>query len=1025
MIPRLNRSSQINSLYLKFATELRLRGFEGEISESYSDRTVLATDNSIYQILPSLVTFPKNQDDLIRICRLVSLPDFSTIKLFPRGGGTGTNGQSLGNGVIVDISRHMNQILEINVDERWARVQCGVVKDQLEVALKQYGLFFAPELSTSNRATIGGMINTDASGQGSYVYGKTSDHVLELVSVFSDGTVWSSKAIDDETLEEILVQPNLVGQIHQVVNNIQIKDGEMIERHFPKLNRSLTGYDLAHIRDNNGKFNLNSILCGSEGSLGFITEAKLNLLQIPKFTALLIVSYSNFNDTLRDALRLIKLNATSIETIDAMVLKLAREDNAWLSIKSFFPDPLIPLEGVNLVEFTSETEEELDKLLDNALKFFIANDKSIGVVGYTVAKGYQNVEMIWAMRKRAVGLLGRLRGEQRPIPFVEDTAVPPENLADYILEFRCLLDSHGLVYGMFGHVDAGVLHVRPAIDMKDPIQEKLIRSITDEVVLLTYKYGGVLWGEHGKGLRSEYAPKFFGPLYSRLQKIKTIFDPNNQFNPGKIVAPEDQKLLRLDEVPTRGQRDRLIPINVRDSFSDTLHCNGNGACFNFDPDDAMCPSWKAYRDRRFSPKGRASLLREWLYLMSDSGYEKQLNKPEVGKGMQIVSLPLKIRNTIAKSAGEYDFSHEVKEAMDTCLACKSCAGQCPIKVDVPNFRAKFLAFYYTRYLRAFKDWVVAFIEVLLPWLAKKPGSINKLLISTPSKWILRKIGLVNIPSLSKINLVKEAQRAGFEIATQINIAETVSQGSKPVIIVQDAFTSYYETRLVLDTLHLIKKLGFQPFLAPYLPNGKPLHVHGFLGWFRRVAYKNIIMLKQFESEGVPFVGIDPAMTLIYRSEYKEIFGEIELPRVYLLQEWLVNALSSSILPNMKDKINKHIEYILLSHCTEKTNAVGAIDNWKYIFKSFNLTLKELSTGCCGMSGTYGHEERNRVISKSIYEMSWHSIIEKYHLDNNAILMATGYSCRSQVHILDQVILSHPVQILLKFYEDEITRNSSA
>jgi len=523
---------------------------------------------------------------------------------------------------------------------------------------------------------------------------------------------------------------------------------------------------------------------------------------------------------------------------------------------------------------------------------------------------------------------------------------------------------------MFGHVDAGVLHVRPAIDMKDPKQEKLIRLITDRVVALTQKYGGVLWGEHGKGFRSEYTPKIFGALYPRLQSIKATFDSNNQFNPGKIVGFEDHELSRLDEIETRGKRDRLIPLEIRNTFSDSLHCNGNGACFNFDPDDEMCPSWKVYRDRRFSPKGRASLMREWLYLMNESGYSEYLNNSDLSGTKQIIDLPIKIRNTLSKNKGEYDFSHDVKEAMDTCLACKSCAGQCPIKVDVPNFRSKFLAYYYTRYLRSAKDWFVALIEIILPWLAKKPKSINSLMRSKLFKLILIKVGLINIPELSNINLIKQAEKIGFKIANRSNVNQAIQQGNKPVIIVQDAFTSHYEAELVIDSLGLIEKLGFKPFLAPYLPNGKPLHVHGFINWFKRVAKKNINMLKKIEFEGVPFVGIDPAMTLIYRSEYKEIFNNIELPYIYLIQEWLAEVLNSSAISNKNITKNGVNEYLLLSHCTEKTNVIAANENWINVFKYFNLNISIADSGCCGMSGTYGHEERNYNASKKIYEMSW-------------------------------------------------------
>jgi FAD/FMN-containing dehydrogenase/Fe-S oxidoreductase len=1008
MIPRLDRLARIDNLYLEFATELRMHGFEGDIREGHADRTALATDNSIYQILPALAVFPRTRQDLIRIARLASNPRFHSVRLFPRGGGTGTNGQSLGDGVVVDLSRHMNCILEINIEERWARVQAGVVKDQLEAALKEHGLFFAPELSTSNRATIGGMINTDASGQGSCRYGKTRDHVLELVTVLSDGTLWTSAPVDDKQLDEIKARPDLVGRVHRTVDDIQKRDAELIDHHFPKLNRSLTGYDLAHIRDSQGRFDLNSILCGSEGSLGFVVEAKLNLLPIPQCTALVVVSYASFEAALRDAPRLLKLNAASIETIDAVVLRLAREDNTWPSIQRFFPDASSPLEGVNLIEFAADDAAALDTSLSAALALFGNAAGDAGVLGHAIANGHAEVDMVWAMRKRAVGLLGRLNDARRPIPFVEDTAVPPEHLAEYIAEFRALLDGKGLVYGMFGHADAGVLHVRPAIDMKDAAQETLIRSITDDVVALTRKYGGVLWGEHGKGLRSEYAPAFFGPLYSRLQAIKAVFDSHNQFNPGKIAAPAGHALSRLDEVTTRGQHDRIIPIEPRRSFSDSLHCNGNGACFNFDPDDAMCPSWKALRDRRFSPKGRASLLREWLYQVSRQGQGDDLDPRAATGAPGMASFLRRARHTLAKRRGEHDFSHEVKEAMDTCLACKSCAGQCPVKVDVPAFRAKFLALYHTRYLRPMRDWVLAWLEPALPLLAKAPRLVNALLASPVGHALLRRVGLVRVPMLSGIDVTGEARRAGFRIATDASIAAAEAGGRRAVIVVQDAFTSHFETGLVLDTLRLLDRLGFHPLLAPFLPGGKPLHVHGLLDRFHRTAQKNAAMLERLARTGIPLVGIDPAMTLIYRSEYKEALGDANSPHVHLLQEWLAQAL-----PSAGSCVVDDIEvepYFLLPHCTERTNAAMAMDNWKRVFTACGAKLSVLTVGCCGMSGTYGHEAENRATSERIYELSWRAMVARHGAGGR--LMASGYSCRCQASAIDAIRLRHPVQVLL-------------
>ena len=777
-----------------FLAELRARGFEGQLSLTHADRTVLSSDNSIYQVFPQAIAFPAGTEDLVRIATIAAEPRFRALKLAPRGGGTGTNGQSLTDGLVVDLSRNMNRILEIDPARRRVRVQSGVVKDQLNKALEPHGLFFAPELSTSNRATIGGMINTDACGQGSCIYGKTSHHVLALTTVLLDGTVWTSRPLDEEELKTVEARPDRVGAIHRLVNAIHRDNEALIAERFPKLNRSLTGYDLAHIRDRDGRFDLNAILCGAEGTLGFIAEAELNVLPIPKHAALVNIRYDSFDAALRDARALVAVQAASIETVDSRVLGLARNDIVWHEVQEFFPDDAEgPAEGINLVELLADDPHDLTAQLERVTSLLEEEGRTRGRRGFTVARNAggaerqsitgapriaedgdeaeedghrpettladRPVERIWGMRKKAVGLLGNMAGGRRPIPFVEDTAVPPEQLADYIAEFRAALDRRGLVYGMFGHVDAGVLHVRPAIDMTDPAQATLIREISDEVVALTRKYGGVLWGEHGKGVRSEYAPAFFGPLYPCLQRIKAAFDPHDQLNPGKIAAPADGSLLRIDEVPTRGGRERVIPPGVREGYDNALHCNGNGACYDFDLDAAMCPSWKGTRERRHSPKGRASVLREWLRLMVAEGADPLEEAAKLRATPAWRTLPARIVNTIRKHRGVHDFSHEVKETMDGCLACKACAGQCPIKVDVPAFRAKFLELYHGRYLRPAKDGLVGAIEHLLPVAARLPALYNLAVGSPPGQLLTRGLGLVALPRLPGLRLEQRARRA--------------------------------------------------------------------------------------------------------------------------------------------------------------------------------------------------------------------------------------------------------------------------
>lgn len=1046
MIPRLSRTPAAAPLHVEFLAELRARGFEGELSRSYADRTVLSTDNSIYQLFPQAIAFPASTEDLVRIATVAAEPRFRTLKLAPRGGGTGTNGQSLTDGLVVDLSRDMSRILEIDPARRRVRVQAGVVKDQLNRALLPHGLFFAPELSTSNRATIGGMISTDACGQGSCVYGKTSNHVLSLTTVLLGGMVWTSRPLEEEELKAVEARTDRVGAVHRLVNAIHRENEALIALRFPRLNRFLTGYDLAHVRDDAGRFNFNAILCGSEGTLGLIAEAELNVLPIPRHSALINIRYDSFDAALRDARALVAMQAASIETVDSRVLALARNDIVWHEVREFFPDdPEGPAEGVNLVELLADEAHELERQLARVTANLEREGRAHGRRGFTVARsevpagdgrafggGAQGslrvaedgdeaepdgaqaapapvanaVERIWGMRKKAVGLLGNMAGSRRPIPFVEDTAVPPEHLADYIAEFRAALDRRGLVYGMFGHVDAGVLHVRPAIDMTDPAQEPLIREITDEVVALTRKHGGVLWGEHGKGVRSEYAPAFFGPLYPCLQRIKAAFDPHDQLNPGKIAAPADDGLLRIDAVPTRGARERVIPPEIRESYDNALHCNGNGACYDVELDAAMCPSWKGMRERRHSPKGRASLIREWLRLMVAEGADPAAEAARLRATPGWRTFPARLASTIGRQRGDHDFSHEVKEALDGCLACKACAGQCPIRVDVPSFRAKFYELYHGRYLRPAKDGLVAAIEHLLPWAARVPVLYNAAVGTPPGRLVTRQLGLVALPRLPGLRLDRELAARGIRTATPRALAALpAEERARSVVVVQDAFTSHFEPRLVRDLVDLLAGLGFVPWVAPFLPNGKPMHVHGFLGRFARVAGRNAAMLQALAAEGVPLVGLDPSMTLTYRSEYRAL-GADRVPRVELVQEWLAGRLDE--LPERPGTADRE-PFLLLPHCTERTNAAGAPGAWQRVFRRLGLDLTVLGSGCCGMAGTYGHEARHRATSERIYALSWQEKVAAHGREGR--LLATGYSCRSQAKLVDGIALPHPVEVL--------------
>lgn len=975
---------------------LKTHGFAGDVSYDAADRTVFSTDNSIYQAAPGSIVFPKSMNDLLLIARMTALPQFRTLVVRPRGGGTGTNGQSLGDGMMVDVSRHMNKILEINVLEGWARVEAGVVKDQLNAAAAPHGLFFAPELSTSNRATIGGMVSTDASGQGSCLYGKTSDHVLELTVALAGGVPWKTSKLSPEALQSVMARSDIVGHIHRTVHDVVRWNAAEIERHFPKLNRSLSGYDLAHVLDEAGQFDLASVLCGSEGTLALIGAAKLQLLPLPETSAVFVLRYHNFNEALADARHLMQLGAASIETIDSKVLSLARGDGIWDSVAELFPTDEADCQGVNFLEVVGSHAE-----VDEKCRLLGMQLMKGGNLGFEIARGEQ-AEHIWTMRKRAVGLLGNVGGERRPIPFVEDTAVPPERLGDFVAEFRACLDRHGLDYGMFGHVDAGVLHVRPMLDLKDPDQESMIREITEETVRLTTRYGGLLWGEHGKGFRSEFVPAVFGPLNHSLKKIKRAFDARNQMNPGKIATPDETELTRLDAVGLRGRQDRQIPSALRTEFDEIMHCNGNGACFNFDVGDAMCPSWKSTRERKHSPKGRSALMREWLRLLRETPEAETLDAGRKPVPRRIADFfGFRLRETPARDNN--DFSHQVKEAIDGCLGCKACSGTCPIRVDIPSARSKFLALYHSRYRRPLKDYVIAWLEPILPYAARIPGISNRVMSNILARRLWAWIGIADLPLLTRRTLFKALAREGIDIVSTKSLrSPSLNDPARSVVVVQDAFTSYFDTDVVVDAAVFLKRIGFNVSVAPYLPNGKPRHVLGMLKSFSRIAERNVTMLRSLAATGVAFVGIDPSVTLTYRDEYRK--EGLEPPNVRLLQEWLEQNLKVEPSPATGRKM------VLFAHCTEQSLAKPAVMAWSRIFSHFGLEIEIARVGCCGMAGTYGHEVRNLAVSRKIYELSWAEAIA--HVVP-ADRLATGFSCRCQIERFDLHRPRHPIQALLE------------
>lgn len=1060
MVPRIYNLRKIETAYVKFLEALTSSNFSGEIEDRYAARLLVATDNSVYQRMPQAVLFPKSKEDVVEIFKLASRSEFKSVKFAPRGGGTGTNGQSLTDGIVIDMSRHMKKVWDFNPQERSIYVQPGVIKDELNELTAKENLFFSPELSTSSRATIGGMLSNDAAGQGSLVYGRTSEHILEVDVVLEDGSTALFKPVSGDELKAKLDLKNLEGEIYRTVYSLVKDNAAAIKQHFPKLNRFLTGYDLDHAYDpKSDTLNLCRLVCGAEGTLCTVVGARLDLTVKPTYRALCVVKYENFDSALRHANALIKAGVFSVETVDSKVLNLAKKDPVWLSVKDYITDVEgAEISGVNIVEFNGMDTEKVKafmlKLYDQTIKQ--SQKRQMGILGACIVETKEGIAAVYGMRKKAVGLLGSAAGAKKLVAFTEDTVVPPENLADYILEFRALLDGMNVTYGMFGHVDTGLMHVRPALDLTtDEDREKLVK-ISDGVVELVKKYGGQMWGEHGRGYRSCYGEVFFGELYPLARKVKAAFDKDNRLNPGKICVPfgnETDKLVAVDD-PMRGDLDRTIDIRVRDSFDGAMNCNGNGQCFSYSTASLMCPSYRYSKDHVKSPKGYSGLMREWLRLMTERGVdinaaeekltieasrERTFKESCVAAVSYVGNLFERTYNTLFERE---DFNHEYLGHVATCLSCKSCKTQCPAHVNSAELNSRFLNFYYSRYLRPSMDFLCINAERTNPLMARVPRMSNALLQNSLSKLLVENIfKFVDLPKFNERTLRQQAKDANIQVLTAKEAEARAAHYD--VIVVSNAFTASYEADGLIDLAKLVRSMGFKvAILKPYT-NGKLLVIRGARAAFIRKARPQAERLARLNAKGLTLVGFDPALTICYRDEYKSLIPNCPDFNVMLPEEWLKQALASEKFLAKEAKIKNALEAIvrrktpdqevssgavnedviascdytedfyLFCHCTEQALVPLSVQMWQQILAHFKLRLIPVSVACCGMAGLFGHMKDNLDETRTVYEQNWQAKIRERDF---AQCLITGFSCRSQVHRMEHKRANHPIHVLANLLE---------
>lgn len=1021
MIPRVSDLPECSKLCADFLEALKECGFKGDVDKSRPERLLCATDNSVYQCMPQAVIFPKDEEDLATALRIRSKEEFKDLVISPRGGGTGTNGQSLNLGVMIDCSRYMKAVRDFDPEKREIWVQPGVIKDELNELVKKEGLFFSPELSTSSRATIGGMVSDDAAGQGSLKYGRTSSHVKAVRVVLLDGSVAEFGPVSGKELEERMALPTLEGEIYRKIVPLLERTHDKVLEIFPKLNRFMTGYDMYHAYDKeSGTVNLARLICGAEGTLCVISEVLLDLTVLPTFRELIVVKYENFIAALRNARELIAAGALSVETVDSKVLGLAKKDAVWLNVKDYIKDvPGHEISGINIVEF-SGTDHDEEKAKAGALYEALlkrAQNFDGGILGAQKVSTPQGIAAVYGMRKKSVGLLANAAGRRKLVAFTEDTVVPPERLADYIVEFRALLDSKGVPYGMFGHVDTGLMHVRPALDLTTDEDRKKLFEISNSVSDLVKKYGGQMWGEHGRGYRSCFGEKYFGELYKDAREIKEIFDPNNVLNPGKICVPlhnERDSLVAIDSL-MRGDLDRKIPLAIRDSFHSAFACNGNGQCFSYSTASLMCPSYRYSKDHARSPKGYSELMRDYLGILNDRGFSALAEETSIMTGgAGLLSLPLRCFNTLFRKD---DYSTEILEKIRTCLACKSCKGICPTHVSAADLNSRFISMYYSRYLRPTMDLLTLNAEWLIPLGARMAKLSNIFIKSALVRKLVRALfSLEDLPSFSEKTLTELCAENGFMLCSKHAALKLRPQ----VAIVTDPFTAAYETQGLMALGRLARALGYKvAFLKPYV-NGKLMVVRGAREKFARFASRQAGRLEALSSAGITLVGYDPALTICYRDEYREILGENRGDfEVLLPEEWLTKALAAdkahALLSAASEQLKKTEEqdafkgqWYLFSHCTEAAMFPKSVQDWQLVMKTFGLDLIPVPVACCGMAGLHGHMTQNIKESYRVYEQNWKPRLEQRPFDR---CLATGYSCRSQVERMEGKAIAHPVMVL--------------
>jgi FAD/FMN-containing dehydrogenase/Fe-S oxidoreductase len=983
----------------------------GEVRFDRLDRALYSTDASVYQIVPLGVVLPKTADDVratLTICTQFNVP------ITARGGGTSQAGQSIGPGVILDCSKYLNRILEINAAEKWVRVEPGCVLDDLNQQVKPLGLQFAPDISTANRATLGGMIANNSSGTHSIIHGKTIDHVLELKVLLTDGNVIDALPLDDADWQAKCQQQDCEGAGYRAVRRLTVEHADEIERRYPKILRRVGGYNLdafaacglalaeQYANAKPQAANLAHLFVGSEGTLGIVLEAKLRLVELPKAKALLVVQFADLLNALAATPTILTHRPAAVEVMDRFILDCTKLNADAARLRDFLQgDP----GAILIIEFYGDTAQELTPRLD-ALEAAL---RTLNVGNhYHRAVDASAQARIWKLRTLALGLSMAEKGDAKAISFVEDTAVAPARLRDYIAEFQQIIARHGTTAGVYAHASVGCLHVRPIVNLKTAEGVQRFQAIADEVADLVLKYGGALSGEHGDGLvRSPYQEKMYGPiLYQAFREIKRTFDPRNLLNPGKIVdAPPLASNLRYGPAYQTPDVPTTFDFSADGGLLRAAElCAGVGECRK-KRGGTMCPSFQATGDEQHSTRGRANTLRLAL-----TGQLALFPTSPPGRG----------------AGGEGLTDPAVLAALDLCLECKACKSECPTNVDMARLKAEVLDQHHQKNGLPWRNWLFGNVPTASKWGCRLTPWSNWGAGSSLGRWLNEKaFGIDRRRTPPSFAAIPYLSGPGYLPTKGTLLPE--------VLLFPDTFMNFHEPEIGVATLVLLLRL--KQLVINGLPNqakratpaghvwpdqlrccGRPMISNGMLTEAVAGAKHNVERLFPWAAQGLPIIACEPSCILTIKDDYPALLhGELRrqartvAERCFTFEEfagthWIEGAALSAGPKRV----------LVQGHCHQRS-LVGMNPTLKLLQRIPGAEVIDLDAGCCGMAGSFGYETEHYEISRLVGEQRLFPAVRQAAADT--VIVAPGFSCRMQIEHFTGRQAVHPAILLQSLLAD--------